>query len=946
MKPWLEECESWLSRQYQNVLGLGIAGGAVKLRWLPADSLTNEATKGDAQGLAVEDEDIGWLLFLLPYQPDRLEAQVNQALGLRSRLLRESNYTGNDKAGDKEDQDSTWRVGLVWLVEDIHWADWQRHILKLRRESGAAEEISVDAVKVSANNICAALDAHGLPRLLLHTRALLSQSATEAERWLSADQQVSAEIKNFSQQFDTSRARAFARELEERAKSTQPETAVQPAANARQFSSFRVKDFRNLGSLEIAADHAAGAKAQAIVLFGPNGTGKSSFAEALSLAAFGTSPRLEQFLDDRDLTRATAQTYFAEYLTPLDPINQTAAKPSFVWGKGDVTSFSLNSEEKGRRLFEGVVLNQEDSIKFSEMSREKLAAQVLKGYSILADDLSAWLTQEEKRTNEIKLTFTRKHGLSSVIKRSATAYDRLAQSLLSEQLQRPSPEFLDWLRFLGRLSDEDGRHASKIVSDWTSQQANVVTRLAETVAKLQGIGASQTEIAEAIREKLDEFDRLAKQSNEFRLRLEGRIANLRDQLDAALIQIESWGAWLASKSTVNAPSEIDSLQLRMEIENLAKERAELERNGKALRGRLELLDQAKQFIANHWNDQHPDTCPVCDSDVAARQGIDVVVATLQNETNLMIQTLRDRHVAIQSSQKDLDTKIKAAGLSTCPLAVEDQARLKVWLQPFLPVDAELESFILNPQHREQLKGDLSRMRVLPEAPKPYADTAMEAERLAIDFIGMTVEADKALEDPQAIGEVKKAFEKRLENVLKDHLPSTLGKVWQEITMSLTTATWLLPDQPIMKLEQRGKALSVQASNSGRYIRYLYNAAERHVLGLAWFFTFYLAKKRFQEAWMLLDDPAQEMDQPSFRELVRLWETLLRIHQRQQRPLTIIVALHQEERALDATRATNGQLYILGWQKEQEETDTQSSVKKVVLLAPGFHPLKPEKMFSQ
>lgn len=97
--------------------------------------------------------------------------------------------------------------------------------------------------------------------------------------------------------------------------------------------------------------------------------------------------------------------------------------------------------------------------------------------------------------------------------------------------------------------------------------------------------------------------------------------------------------------------------------------------------------------------------------------------------------------------------------------------------------------------------------------------------------------------------------------------------------------------------------------------------------------------------MLLDDPAQEMDQPSFRELVRLWETLLRIHQRKERPLTMIVALHQEDRALDATRATNGQLYILGWQKEQQDRNTQSSIKRVVLLATGFHPLKPEKLFS-
>jgi hypothetical protein len=110
---------------------------------------------------------------------------------------------------------------------------------------------------------------------------------------------------------------------------------------------------------------------------------------------------------------------------------------------------------------------------------------------------------------------------------------------------------------------------------------------------------------------------------------------------------------------------------------------------------------------------------------------------------------------------------------------------------------------------------------------------------------------------------------------------------------------------------------------------------------------FLAKRRFEEAWMLLDDPAQEMDQPSFRELVRLLETLLRLHGRYELPLTLIVALHQEERALDATRATNGQLYILGWQQTQrQDTAMKSSVKKVELLAPGYFPLKPEKVFSR
>jgi energy-coupling factor transporter ATP-binding protein EcfA2 len=280
----------------------------------------------------------------------------------------------------------------------------------LRRESGAVEEISVDAIRITGNDVHAALDSHGLSRLLLHTRALLSQSMTEAEKWLSADDQVTAELRNFSQLFKSPRARSFGRELEKEAKSFQPEESRPLSLEARQFLRFRVKHFRNLENLEVVTDHADGNKAQAIVLFGPNGTGKSSFAEALSLAAFNTSPRLEQFMGDPDLLRLrrqTAETYLNDYLTPLSSFN---AKPCFAWdkdGKYEETPFVLNPDDESRRRFEGVVLNQEDSLNFTEIPREKLASLVLKGYSTLADHLSSWLEKQENRAKETKSAFTR-----------------------------------------------------------------------------------------------------------------------------------------------------------------------------------------------------------------------------------------------------------------------------------------------------------------------------------------------------------------------------------------------------------------------------------------------------------------------------------------------------------------------------------------------------------
>ncbi len=946
MRDWLNSCENWVLRQYQKTLGLEGQDGSIRLRWLPSDSLTKKVEKKEAYGLAIEDSEIGWILYLLPYETDRMEQQVNQALGVRSRLLRESNYTGNGKPGDNDDKDGSWRVELVWLVKDSSWDDWQQNILELRRESGVAEEISFDAIRIIDNDVEAALDENGLPRLLLYTRALLMQTLEETETWLSADKQVISELKEFSQQFDTPRARTFARELEKKAKSFESKETELRSTEPRQFRRFLVKHFRNLDTFEVVSDKDEAGKAQAIILFGPNGTGKSSIAEAISLAAFGTSPRLEEFLIDRDVARSSTDIYLKDYLTPIENNGQ---EPRFAWDNGieyKETPFDLDHDEKSRLRYEGVVLNQEDSIKFTDLSRGELAARVLTGYSALADELSMWLEQEERKVNDAKREFTRKHGLNSAIKLSATAYNRLAQTLLSEQLKRPSPEFIDWLHFLGRLSDEDGQCAATLVSDWQRQQDSVINRLADTLAKFQEKGVLRSNITQAIQEKLGEYGVLAGRSVQLHKRMEGRIVALREQLEGALTQIEAWGAWLVAQKTSTDSPKADGDALKIEIEKLSKERGDLEKNGKALRDRLNLLDQAKQFLTSHWASQHPDICPVCDSNVSNRQGIEAVVSNLQKEINTTIETLRTRYAEIQSRQKELDNKLKAVGIATCPLSSEDQARLKAWLMPFLPEGVILEDWLISPQRRQQLKGDLSRMGILPEAPKPYADAAREAERLATEFIALTQQADRALEDPQAIGEVKKAFERSMERILIEHLPSTLGKVWEEITLTLTTAPWLLPARPALKLEQRGKSLSVRADKGDRYIRYIFNAAERHVLGLAWFFTHYLARRRFEEGWILLDDPAQEMDQPSFRELVRLWETLIRLHNRKNRPFTMIIALHQEERALDAARATNGRLYILGWQKQQEGLGARPSVKKVVLLAPGFHPLKPEKIFSE
>jgi len=110
-------------------------------------------------------------------------------------------------------------------------------------------------------------------------------------------------------------------------------------------------------------------------------------------------------------------------------------------------------------------------------------------------------------------------------------------------------------------------------------------------------------------------------------------------------------------------------------------------------------------------------------------------------------------------------------------------------------------------------------------------------------------------------------------------------------------------------------------------RHILNQAEQHVLGLAWFFTRHLTHGRFFIPFIALDDPAQEMDQVTYRKFVRFLQAFQRIHKVLSAPLTILVFLHQEERALDLARATspNGALTILEWSREIRSSGPASTV---------------------
>jgi hypothetical protein len=168
----------------------------------------------------------------------------------------------------------------------------------------------------------------------------------------------------------------------------------------------------------------------------------------------------------------------------------------------------------------------------------------------------------------------------------------------------------------------------------------------------------------------------------------------------------------------------------------------------------------------------------------------------------------------------------------------------------------------------------------------------------------------------------------------------LERLWSELVLNLTAAPWLLPARPSFDVKVRRGEQGVSVRIKDRLARYILNQSEVHILGLAWFFARYVTYGRFQHAIMVMDDPAQELDQTSFRDLCRLLETWVRLHRVSAIPLSLVVLLNQESRALDAARATGGTLAILEWRGIQNAT-----LRQIDVIGPAFYPPQPTTLFT-
>ena len=943
-------CRDVLAAAYREKLGLEFGhsvseiGVARKPVWrtVSGDDLTSErsADSTDKAGLLLDPE-IGILAYILPFgEKTVLKKQITRALTLRSRLSIERGYTGG--AADGDDDPGTWRIVLHWLVNDAQKETWIDQVMEVRRETGFSEEIPMDALFITTGPIGEQIESYGFPRLLLTTREVLKKKRLdEMTQWLSANKLVEVALSGFASSFNKPAQGELAGEVvramhEFNSASHNAADSNSAPDKPRTFGNIRIRNFRNLrdARFDFGNDPVT-----ASIVHGPNGTGKSSLCEALSLALFQSSFRYKAFSDrnrEKDITATDrGREYISKYLTPIE---EPQSEPMIALDEQDFATPHLVAVEKVEETdlsMNGTILTQDSSLEFTRMQSHDLGARVLRGYSELAEHIEQYTESRVNQAHTFRQEFLRGLKLPAAITKADTAYERIAKREIDLALPPLPHSLVTWLESAEKLL---GSSVSELGPQWRAWAENGRNELAREFAESNN---SEAILTEETRRWLARFNQLAIASVEVIGGIEAKIESIRTEFDSAATKIAAWGEWLELRAQApDAASSPEAELIAKKLRDLQALQNQVLERGRSAGGHLEHLTTVEAFVRETWSKDHSGECPTCGADHTSHGGILKVVEELKTQTSSERDRLRQEFSELKVQIEQTQKQLAERGEAQCPLSSEDQSKLAESLQWLVPQDTNLSDWIGLLSQRETLLKAISILRQIPPVPSGV-DVDGSAESVVKNVLSLFRSADEIFEAPNNWKPVKEKLTHILASIVNEHLPNTLEKLWSELALNLTAAPWLLPDPFRIAVDtRRGKHAST-IRVQGRLARYILNQAEIHTLGLAWFFARYLTRGRFFHACIVMDDPAHELDQTSFRDLCRLWETTMRLHRVYRRPLKLIVMLNQESRAVEAARATGAILSVLGWERELEI----ESVRSISVIGEGFHAPQPGIMFE-
>lgn len=959
----LSDCQQWLIDRYASASIRFNQDNAPRWRVVARGNFTDLTPDSEQAAGVVEDGEIGLLLYLLPLAEDattianQVSADISSALEIRSKLLPQ--YSGDENPRNfRDDILGTWRICLHWLVPTNCEAKWRDAIMLAREQSGAFDEVAIDAIFLgNGESVRAALDRHGLPRLLLSTRQVFALDASEVENWKSADEDVRGALAGFADGFSRPTEKAIAEEIERKADVYAAGRASPTEQTPTELKSIEIENFRSIGRLKLDGSPGRGGdhKARAWIVFGPNGTGKTSLAEAISIATEGSSRKFLDFLKDKDVVKEkSAKGYVQNYLSPKNG-SACGAEPRIAVDTHDMLPISqrlvgnLDEAYAAIARIEGAVGNQEESSEFARLSSADLATRVASSFSTLSRELSNHLDNGYDTAHAKRSAFNKDFGLTAIAKKRDTIFARIGERKLAEALARPAAGLLDYLRVRAEVGGDEGRTAETVIAEWEDMD-NALRSQGEMLARLAAlISTNEKSMADALRPFITSFAARLVQTRTLLQLLNEQTADLTGELPDLLQAARAWGEWLARPAgPANNESGASAEPLNRRLAEILVARNKIEAQGQAARKRLEHLISALQYVAL-WEKDHPDTCPTCATQLTDRGGIRKVAQELHDEVEVKLGEIRVEFQTRSQEIRAIEAQLKALGQDQCPVPEPTRNRLNEILTRVAGQQFDASAWLGVPERRGVVERLLAHMATPPAEP---AEMGLDGQAKILMDVSAAIatkwrEADQIGEEPDAWEFVRKAFQDLTQRIITAHLPNTLERVWWEIAANLTSAPWLLPERPRFQLEiRRGDQRVYLTAGENTLVRYLLNNAEQHILGLAWTFTRFMVDSRFRHAWLLLDDPAQEMDQPTFRELARFLATLLRLHEHAARPFTLLLLLHQEERALDAARETDSGLYMLGWTDRQTEFAGESNtVRRMRINGPGFHSPQARTLFE-
>jgi len=892
------------------------------------------------------DRQLGiWIMFsVIGDEPEAgltIGKDVRRAIDSLSRLDSRSGVSQSES-----DELGAWQVHVCWLITSKKLDAWEVAMRDLRRKSSYPEEIGMDRIDATVVSVFDSLQVQGIPCLLFNARRTLGFTEEQMPAWRSPDANMDEAIAKYVLSIQDDQQREFSSQvIRDLADSGQ---RLPNPPQVSRFSSISLTNFRNIANVELSLDFSG----VATVVHGPNGTGKSSLFEAISISLFGTSKRHREYLADPDLLPRQKSQYTANALVRRGAGAEGNADLSILLDGKPVTLNLLPTKEDADNrlvLASGTVLAQESAREFVLLEASDVAARVLGDYSPRARQIQQGLAQGLAQAKDEWMRWLRSLGLNASLTKQETILRRLVAASISKNTPPFSQSISSWLVSLSkripRLDSQAISLRSKIHDlDSPDGRESITNAVASAIEKGRSPADVLREWLLRRDDLLNDFQALTEETNKV-------LEPLRESWSEVREDVTKWATWSNRRSPALAEQANNSHLVNREGE-LRKEMADLAPVGQLLRAQKEHLDGVVRSLIPMWSKIHPHDCPTCAT--KHEQGIDEVIRAISGAVSIDYENVRSKYASIQTELKLIQSQSVVA--DGAPITDGRMEQLSTLLLYERTGPNSLEALVSSGGWQSMLSLTESVMS-LPAAPAKATLESIRtvANAMATDVLMQRTRSNKMQELPLRWEQLKRKIDEIAMEVVSNHLPATAGSLWREIALALTSARWNHIADPRMQLDvdRHGEKVSVVLGDGTGSIavRHILNQAEQHILGLAWFFVKHLTSGRFTIPLVMLDDPAQEMDQVTYRTFTRFIQSFCRLHRAVGQELSVLVMLHQEERALDLARAAakDGNLTVLEWAKEVRTTGADSTVRQVILrnkeqrapLPPAFRKVTPE-----